>query len=176
MGNGPSRIWIGPDLVACFPKLNTMDWSEQIKELNDLHELLADGRKGYQEASEHVDRPQLAELFQRLSVQRETMQGELAAEIRRFRPDDRTKDGTAKGVLHQMWMGIREAFGRSDDATMLSACERGDKYLLERYDAVLENPGVDSSCKQLLAIQRGQVQEDLSMFKVMRQSLETVEK
>lgn len=153
-----------------------MNWSDQIKELNDLHELLADGRMGYHEASEKAKRPQVAELLQRLSKQRKTMQEELAAEIQRFRRDDRLKDGTAKGVLHQAWMDIRAALGKSDDANMLRECEHGEVYLLKRYDAIIDNPHIDASTKQLLAIQREQVNEDLSLVKTSRQAMQPVGK
>lgn len=144
--------------------------------MNDIHELLADSRKGYHEAAGRVGSPQLAQFLQQLSVQRDAMQTELATELRRFRRDDRLQDGTAKGTLHRAWMDIRDALGRSDDAKMLDECERGEKYLLGRIDAVLETPGIVASSKQLLAVQRKQVQENLTQLEGLRETAKTVAK
>ena len=166
---------IGPDFALVQEK-KIMDRNEEIKEMNDLHELMADSRKGYNEAAKKVDSPELAQFLQRLSAQRDSMQTELAAEIRRFKPDDRLKDGTAKGTLHRAWMDIREALGSSDDVNMLDECERGEKYLVERFDTVLGTAGIAPTSKQLLSIQRQQVQENLTEVKGLRETLKAVAK
>ena len=153
-----------------------MDRNDEIKKMNDLHELLADSRKGYHEAAEKVDSPQLGQFLQRLSAQRDSMQTELAGEIRRFKNDDRLQDGTVKGTLHRAWMDIRDALGASDDINMLDECERGEKYLVERFDEVLNNADIAPTSKQLVSIQRQQVQENLAQVKGLRETLKAVEK
>ncbi len=153
-----------------------MDRNDEIKKMNDLHELLADSRKGYHEAAEKVESPQLAQFLQRLSAQRNSMQTELAGEIRRFKNDDRLQDGTVKGTLHRAWMDIRDALGASDDINMLDECERGEKYLVERFDEVLNNADIAPTSKQLVSIQRQQVQENLIQVKGLRETLKAVEK
>ena len=153
-----------------------MDRNDEIKKMNDLHELMGDSRKGYQEAAEKVDSPQLGQFLQRLSGQRDSMQTELAGEIRRFKTDDRLQDGTVKGNLHRAWMDIREALGASDDINMLDECERGEKYLVERFDEVLNNADISPTSKQLLSIQRQQVQENLTQVKGLRETLKAVAK
>lgn len=142
-----------------------METNDHIKALHDLHELIGDSRKGYEDAAGQVDSVPLGQFLHRLSAQRASMQAELAAEIRRLRPTDKLEDGTAKGSLHRTWMEIREALGRSDDANMLDECERGEQYLLQRFDTVREEQALPPSTKQLLAIQRQQVQENLAQVK-----------
>ncbi len=153
-----------------------MDRNDEIKEMNDLHELMADSRKGYHEAAEKVRSPQLVQLFQRLSAQRDSMQTELASEIRRFKPDDRLQDGTVKGNLHRAWMDIREALGSSDDVNMLNECERGEKYLVQRFETVLKNPGIAPTSKHLLATQRQQLEENLAEVESLRETMKAVMK
>ena len=104
------------------------------------------------------------------------MQTELAGEIRRFKNDDRLQDGTVKGTLHRAWMDIRDALGASDDINMLDECERGEKYLVERFDEVLNNADIAPTSKQLVSIQRQQVQENLIQVKGLRETLKAVEK
>ena len=153
-----------------------MNWSDQIRRMNGLHELLADGRKGYEEAAENVEDPKVAEMLGRLGKQRELMQDEVAAEIQRFKPDDRLSDGTVKGALHRTWIEIRQALGSADGTTLLDECERGENHLVERYDAVLNDPGIAPSSKRLLTTQRRLVQENLNLVKALRNNLLAVEK
>lgn len=157
-------------------KHTLMERNDAIKELNDLHELLADGRKGYHETARKVDHPQLAELLERLSRQRDSMQAEMARVIRRLRPDDRLQDGTVKGDLHRAWIDIRETLGTADNTNMLNECERGENYILQRYDEVIADHDVDASTRQLLNIHREQIRENLAMVKTLRKSMEAVEK
>src|SRR5690606_36565395 len=78
------------------PKPQPMDMKYHTNQLKDLHELITDCRKGYEEAAKQVDSPPLRQFLQRLSAQRTSMQAELAAEVHRFNPDEELQDGTAK--------------------------------------------------------------------------------
>jgi uncharacterized protein (TIGR02284 family) len=159
-----------PGIGFIVEKHIIMNWSEEIKSLNDLHELLADGRKGYQEAAERLraEDAAVASHLEKLSDRRRALQDALAMEIQSFRRDDRLKDGTAKGDLHRAWMDIRSAIGRVEAKDMLEECERGEKYLIDRYNEVLSDPKIEAGSKELLAAQRGQVQTDLAELQSLK--------
>lgn len=148
-----------------------MDRNAEIKEMNDLYQLMADGRKGYKEAAERSKTPQLAEMLLMLSHQREGMENDLGAEIRRFKRDDHTQEGTLKGVLHRAWMDIRTALGKADDGMVLDECERGEKYLLERLNTVIGQEQIAPSSAALLMEQRDMVARNLAQVELLRRTL-----
>lgn len=151
-----------------------MNWDAQVGELNDPYQLMADGRRGYMEAAERAKSARSAEILMRLSRQREGMEKELGDAVRRFKRDDHTQEGTLKGVLPRVWMEITTALGKADDHNMVEECARGERYLLERLDAVIGDEGIAPSSKALLMEQRGMVIEDLAQVEQLRSVLAAV--
>ena len=140
-----------------------MDRNAHIRELNALYQLMADGRKGYMEAAEQAEDPRISNLLTQLSGRRNELEKRLGHEIRRFKHDDRTQEGTLKGVLHRAWIDIRDAMSRSDDASILAECERGENYLLERMDTVAKDHDVAPESRALVAELRTEVVKDLDL-------------
>ena len=153
-----------------------MDHDAQIRELNDLYQLMADGRKGYSEAAERVKDERLAGLLADLGQQRERMENDLAGEIRRFKRDDHTQEGTMKGVLHRAWMDIRTALGKADNTTVLDECERGERYLLDRLTTVIGLEDIAPTSHALLLAQRGTVEQSLAQVEQVRNDYAAVGK
>ncbi|MEO8734858.1 MAG: PA2169 family four-helix-bundle protein [Flavobacteriales bacterium] len=153
-----------------------MDRQAHIRELNDLYQLMADGRKGYSEASKRAEKPRIKELLAELSARREGLEDRLGNEIRRFKPDDHTQEGTLKGVLHRAWIDIRESIGKSDDVSVLDECERGERYLLERMDSVIKDQEVAADSRAMLTLLRADVEKDLSLLIALRSALGSVDR
>ncbi len=147
-----------------------------MREMNDIYQLMADGRKGYKEAADRAKDERLSGLLTRLSQQRESMENELGAEIRRFKPDDHTQEGTLKGVLHRTWMDIRTALGTADDSTVLDECERGERYLLDRLNAVIGQEPIAPTSRNLLMGQRGMVEQNLAQVEQLLSEFRSVDK
>jgi uncharacterized protein (TIGR02284 family) len=149
------------ELVA--GKNNSMDRNATLSQLEDLHELVADSRKGFLEAGNKVHDHQIAGFLMKLSDERQQMQTALALEIRRLAPDDaNVKDGTLKGDLHRAWIDIREALAKAEEASILQECARGERYLLERYTTVIEEKKMPAETQRLLLGQRERIQLSLS--------------
>lgn len=139
-----------------------------MREMNDLYDLLADSRKGYHDAAKRCQEQDVSGFLERLSEQRDAMEGELGKEIRRFKPDDHTQEGTVKGIFHRAWMDIRDALSGSDGRSVLDDCERGERYLIQRYDTVIADPGVASESKVVLRGQRIKFEENLNQLEALR--------
>jgi len=152
-----------------------MDRQAHIRELNDLYQLMADGRKGYREAAKRAKDPRITDLLVQLSARREGFEERLGHEIRRFKHDDHTQEGTLKGVLHRAWIDIRESISKSDDASVLAECERGERYLMERMETVAKDEAVAPESRALITALHGEVAKDLALVVALHSTLESVE-
>jgi len=160
------------------PKQNTyiMELKDDITQLNNIHDLLADSHKGYMEAADKADNGRVKELLNRLASSRVQLLSDVVALSRQADPGKEPREaGTLKGDLHRAWMDIREALGSNDSTNMLNECERGEQYLLDRYDAVLDRE-VSSQTRVLATSQRAMVQQNLDHVKQVRKTMEMVEK
>lgn len=114
--------------------------NDQKKSLATLHELVEtceDGKKGYQDASEHIENDELKTILYRLSQQRSLFEAELKDEIRRLGGDaDESK--SIAGTVHRVWMNIKSGIKGSDTDAILNECKRGDKAAIEKYEAALK--------------------------------------
>ena len=152
-----------------------MELKNDLTQLNNIHDLLADSRKGYMEAADNADQGRVKELLNTLASSRVQLLSEVVALKRIADPETEPRDaGTLKGDLHRTWMDIREALGSNDSTSMLNECERGEKYLLDRYDTILKED-VTAQTKTLAAAQRAKVQENFDHVKQVRKSMEMAE-
>jgi uncharacterized protein (TIGR02284 family) len=152
-----------------------MELKEDMTQLNNIHDLLIDSQKGYAEAAHKVEDPQVKDLLTHLSAGRERLIAEV--EELRHRADPQAKDrtgGTLKGDLHRAWMAIRDALSSTENANILSECERGEEFLLMRYDEVLEKKEAPETFA-LATRQRAEVQGNLDRIKELRRIFENVE-
>lgn len=99
--------------------------SEIVLTLNGLITTCRDGEKGFREAAESVDDPDLKELFNELSAERAAFADELQAEVRRLGADP-AESGSPLGAIHRGWINLRDALSKNDDLSALEECERGE--------------------------------------------------
>lgn len=153
-----------------------MDNNEQLNGLLNIHDLLVDSRKGYLEACNRAEDHRTKDLMLSFSRERIALESELMAEVRRRHPAAIEGNGTMKGDLHRKWMDIRHALTTSNDANVLNECERGEGYLLMRYDQLLSGNDLDERTHALLTKQRAQVQGNVNHVKSQLKLAEAVEK
>lgn len=153
-----------------------MELKNDLTQLNNIHDLLADSHKGYMEAADKADHGAVKELLNSLAASRVQLLSEVVALSRQADPSKAPREaGTLKGDLHRAWMDIRESLGSHDSTNMLNECERGEKYLLERYDTILKED-VTPQTKALVTTQRATVQKNYDHVKQVRKTMEMVEK
>ena len=79
--------------------------------VNDLLQVLEDGREGFSKAAEGVRDPNLKALFSHYASER----AQMAEELLRFTPADREeKKSTISGAMHRGWIELKSGpdFGR----------------------------------------------------------------
>jgi hypothetical protein len=74
---------------------------ETLSTINDLIETLKDGQKGFQEAADAVDDPQLKSLFTGYSQQRARFASELQTQARSVGEPEPETGGSATGAMHR---------------------------------------------------------------------------
>ena len=136
--------------------------------LKELHELLGDGRKGYQEAASKMTTPSAAELLEALSEEHRCMQNDLAEAIHHHGPRRVDLDhSTLKGSLHRRWMNLRQATTGKDES-LLAECERGEWFLLDRYTNLLQVTKPPAPMVRLLREQMARIDEMLFTIQQLR--------
>ena len=78
--------------------------------LNNLIETCRDGQKGFHEAAEHLQSPDLKRFCLEQSQIRAQFVGELQQEVRNLGGDPE-KTGSAAAALHRAWMDLKAALG-----------------------------------------------------------------
>lgn len=152
-----------------------MELKEDLTQLNNILDLLVDSQKGYADAAENASDPQLKALLDAIGVNRTQLISEVRVLRHRADPTaDVRESGTLKGDVHRAWMDIREALGAKDNANTLNECERGEKYLLSRYDEVLDKD-VNVETTSLAQRQKMQVQGNLDRITQLRKVYEMAE-
>jgi uncharacterized protein (TIGR02284 family) len=150
----------------------SMETSKHHSAIQGLHDLLADSRKGYAEAARRLDDPQAAGLLRNISDKRQGMEDELATLLRRDDPDAKPGNGTIAGTMHRAWMEVRDALSATEHVDVLAECERGESFLLGRYDDVLGEAGLGENSRATLAGQRAEVEDNVSKVRLLRKTLE----
>lgn len=143
-----------------------MKYSEEIS--NKLNELLIknyDAEKGYLNAMENVDSPNLKIFFKRRASERSQFAKELRTEILRYGeiPED---SGSFKGTMHRNWMSLKSLFSSNDEEAILEEAIRGEEASLEEYKDILNDRTLPPSIDSLLVKQKNAIQAAINTEKV----------
>lgn len=114
--------------------------NDQNRSIDTLHELIEtceDGKRGYQDASEHIENDELKTILYRLSQQRSLFEADLKNEIRQLGGDMEESKSIA-GTVHRAWMNFKSEVNGNDTDAILNECKRGDKAAIEKYEAALK--------------------------------------
>ena len=113
-----------------------MDENDAINVVENLIETNKDAQKGYQEAAEHVKRPDLKSYFNEQSAQRGRFAQELQAELAKLGKPDKKVSGSASGALHRAWIDTKAALG-GGDKSILESVESGEDNAKDTYKKAL---------------------------------------
>lgn len=113
------------------------DNDKSIEVMQNLVETCQDGKRGYQDASEHIENAELKTILYRLSQQRALFEAELKDEIRKLGGDPEDI-GTVKGTMHRVWINIKSGIKKNDTEALLNECKRGDSAAVKIYEKALK--------------------------------------
>jgi uncharacterized protein (TIGR02284 family) len=129
---------------------------EQIDELNDIIAKSYDAEKGYKEAADKVDDPELKSIFSEYARQRYDFGHQIKDEIRKL-GGEVDKGDTLASKVHRAWMDLRAAFASDEESAILQEAIRGEKNALKNYEDALENMPITGSAYATLVNQRNQI-------------------
>ena len=109
--------------------------------LKTLTDTAFDSVEGYRKAHEKAVSPSLKTAIAERLQKREQTVATMNAELER-RGETLVTKGTMTGELHQMWLGITDAFENGDEAAS-ERIEEGEDYLKGKFESALEAEDLD---------------------------------
>lgn len=131
-------------------------------EVEDLHDLLADSRKGYLEAGNKTKDHAIAGYLLQLCEEREQMRIALK-EMMEYPcgADHQEVEDPFKSGLPRAWIDIREGLARAYGPAILAECERSESFIFNCYGEVIQSGNLSPGLHRLLVQQRMEVQQAL---------------
>jgi uncharacterized protein (TIGR02284 family) len=117
-----------------------MNQKEIASTINNLIETLKDGEKGFKEAADAVNDPEMKSLFTEYSAQRHQFASELQSEIRSLGGAEPETGGSAAGAMHRGWMDLKSAISGKDESAILAECERGEDSAVKEFTGAIGKP------------------------------------
>ena len=110
---------------------------EVIKSLRNLVQLNQDSDRGYKEASENIEDPELKTILYRLSQQRAEFRGDIEEILIKDYSNDEGASDSVLSKLHRGWMDFKTKLSSNDNEAVLDECIRGEKHAIETYNEEL---------------------------------------
>ena len=117
-----------------------METNKTAAVLEDLIETLEDGRKGFEQAADHLadsDDPAIAIDLRRFAQQRAEFSVELR-EIAGRHGFEIEEEGSVAGALHRGWLSLKDAVTGDDPKAVLSAAEEGEDHAVSEFEDALD--------------------------------------
>ncbi|HTT18242.1 MAG TPA: PA2169 family four-helix-bundle protein [Candidatus Sulfotelmatobacter sp.] len=143
-----------------------MDQNDAISVVESLIETNKDGQKGYQDAAEHVKRPDLKSYFNQQSAERGRFAQELQAELAKLGKPDKKVSGSATGTMRRAWIDTKVALG-GGDKTILESVESGEDSAKDTYKKALTG-ALPASVLEIVRRQGDTVQRAHDQVRMLR--------
>ena len=140
---------------------------EVISTVNGLIETLKDGEKGFKEASEAVNDPELKSLFREYSQQRSRFANELQGQAKSLGESDPEKTSSTAGAMHRAWINLKSAVTSGDDEAILNECERGEDSAVHEFEEAMRN-GLSSPIQETVSRQFSEIKSAHDRVKQLR--------
>lgn len=117
--------------------------------LNTLIGTLLDSVDGYRKSAEDIHRPDLAAKFTARVSERENAVRSLQSAVNAAggNPED---DGTTLGGIHRVFLGLKEAVTGRDDQAIVNEIERGEDYLMAKFETALEADDLEPATRSAI--------------------------
>jgi uncharacterized protein (TIGR02284 family) len=131
-----------------------------------IAQLLADSQKGYSEASQIADDPQVKQMFADRAQQRAALMQELEQVLPGL-GTRRHEEGTATGAAHRVFLNLRRLV-QDDTRVALAEVERGEGTFLEALQDALNDTSLTSAERGIVGRLIEQVSADHDRFASMK--------
>ncbi|GAC1438024.1 MAG: PA2169 family four-helix-bundle protein [Terriglobales bacterium] len=136
--------------------------------LGKLIETCRDGHKGYQDAAEHIKRPDLKTYFAQQSAER----GKFAEELEREKSPsgDEKESGSVSAALHRAWIDTKANLGAGDHS-ILDSVVHGEDAAKKAYQEALTGGELDAAVAAIVQRQAESVIRAHDKVRSMRDQL-----
>ncbi len=114
-----------------------MSSTHDVSKLDDLITTTIDSARGYENAAAHADAASYADFFREMAAERGKVIDTLSAQSRALGGTP-AEYGSTAATIHRRWEDLRTALG-GGDAAIVKEVERGEDYLKEEYQRVLDD-------------------------------------
>jgi len=142
---------------------------KSVHQLQDLLSINIDSQRGFEEAAENTNDPQLKSLFRDFSQRR----AHNAAELRQCitgAGKEPTTSGSVSATLHRWWIDAKQAMTGKDAESILNEAERGEDSIKDEYEGALQNLPESSGARTLVEQQYENIREGHERVKTLRDS------
>ncbi|MBB6016117.1 PA2169 family four-helix-bundle protein [Deinococcus radiopugnans] len=147
-----------------------MNNEQAIDKLQYLLGTLRDGEKGFAQAAEHADAPNLKSMFSERSQQRGRLAGEVASKIQSM-GGDADKGGSVGAALHRTWLNVRDAVTGKGDYAVVAEAERGEDVAIQNYQDVLNDTDLPADLRSFVDGQYAQVKASHDQIRDLKHSM-----
>ncbi len=147
-----------------------MDHNDTITVVGKLIETCRDGEKGYQDAAEHIKRPDLKTYFAQQSAERSKFADELQSEISRFGKTEKKESGSVSAALHRAWIDTKANLG-AGDKSILDSVEHGEDVAKKAYQEALTGGKLEAGLTTIVQRQAESVKRAHDKVRSMRDQL-----
>jgi uncharacterized protein (TIGR02284 family) len=138
--------------------------------VNDLLQVLEDGKEGFRKAAEAVKDPNLKVVLSEFADER----AQMAEELLRFTPaEPEEAKPTIMGAVHRGWIELKSALTSGDDHAILAECERGEDHAVEAFKKALEQE-LPSDVRQEVKSQAARVLKAHDRVKELRDAAHAI--
>jgi len=143
-----------------------MNENDAISVVENLIETCKDGKKGYEDAAQHVKSADLKTYFNEQSLERSRFAGELEGELVRLGKPDKKVSGSATASMHRAWLDTKVALG-GGDKTILESVEAGEDRAKDTYNKALTG-SLPGNLLEIVRRQAASVQRAHDKVKMLR--------
>jgi len=141
--------------------------------LNKLLATLTDSINGYRESAENIEDGGLKQLFLQSADERARVAEELRAEVQRLGIHEPNDDGSVLGKTHQVFLDLKAAVTGRDDKAIINEVERGEDYLKEKFEAILESDDLSVESRAVVERAFASVRTGHDRIAEIKHSMET---
>lgn len=138
--------------------------------LNDLVEINRDRIKGYQKASEDIEKydADLKLVFSEMAEQSRDNVDDLNEAIASH-GGEIDNDSSVSGAIHRAWIDVKAMFTGKDRTAILESCEFGEDAIQKAYDSALASDAeIDAETRQLITEQKSSLRTSHDAIKKYR--------
>lgn len=143
-----------------------MDENNAINVVENLIETCKDGQKGYQDAAQHVKRPDLKTYFNEQSAERSRFAQELQTQLATLGKPEKKVSGSASAAMHRAWIDTKVALG-GGDKTILESVEAGEDNAKDTYNKALAG-ALPATLTEIIRRQAASIQKAHDHVRMLR--------